>query len=175
MRYRARVVLGFIVLALVGSCVSHDSPTSVGERLPAGIVLQPALIPSPADSSALPINRIRVVTARVPDNVVLSDTVVVVQPGDPSWTLNLGVSLSASPTRALAFLYLLNEAVGGARTVEFSGKTDTLTLVSGQTTQPANIPLVRGPIGNLSVTGVTITNASTVVVRGGTLGLTAAV
>ena len=173
---RLRAFAGLVALALVGSCVAHDTPTGVGEALlPAGIVLQPALIPSPADSEALAINRIRAVVIQVPGGVVLKDTTVTVQPADPAWTLDIRVPLAASPTLALAYFYLMNQGTGGAPTVEFSGVTDTLTLAAGQSAAGGDIPIVRGPLANLYVTGVSITSTSPVVAQGQTLGLTATV
>ena len=84
MKSPVRVVSALLSLALsVGSCVGGDSATDVyeGDGL-VGLAIQPDLIPSAANASARPIHRIRAVTARVSDHVVLDVTVVQVTPTD---------------------------------------------------------------------------------------------
>lgn len=173
MRIPVRPPLALTVLLLVGSCVSTDSSTGVGDAVsPADVFVQPAVVPSAADASALPINRIRAVTARWPDEVVLDDTTFVVDPTATEWELAIGVELTESPVTARVTLHLIHDDGAGTQSIEYSGRTDTLTVAGGTTTEPADIPLVRGPLANLFVTGVAITSSLTVV-EGQTLALTA--
>ena len=110
---RTRAFLGLVALLAIGSCVSSDSSTGIDDQLvPGGIAVQPNVVESAADATALPINRIRAVTARTPSNIVLSDTTFSVDPNANEWEITLGVSLTESPTEARVFLYLLNEAGG---------------------------------------------------------------
>jgi hypothetical protein len=74
------VVLG---LLLVGSCVGGERATGP-DRAELALTIQPALIPSAADGSALPIHRIRAVAARQPDGAVLRELSLDVSPTAPS-------------------------------------------------------------------------------------------
>ena len=97
----ARPLIGLVILLMIGSCVSSDSSTGIDDAtIPAGIVVQPAIIESPANASALPINQIRAVTARVPDNIVLGDTTITVDPNASEWDVTLDVVLTESPILA---------------------------------------------------------------------------
>ena len=71
MKTPARILLLAAVL-VVGSCVGGEDPTGV-RVAEVTLALQPALIPSAADGSALPIDRIRAVVLRQPDDVLLQD------------------------------------------------------------------------------------------------------
>ncbi|MDX1493109.1 MAG: Ig-like domain-containing protein, partial [Longimicrobiales bacterium] len=165
MRFPARPPLGLAMVLLAGSCVSSDSSTGVGDAAsPAEILVQPAVIPSAADASALPINRIRAVTARWPSNVVLNDTTFAVDPAARQWEITMRVRLLESPVKARVFLHLINDDGSGGQATQYSGVTDTLTLRRNRTTEPADVPLVRGPLANLFVTAVQITGPSTLVV-----------
>jgi Leucine-rich repeat (LRR) protein len=170
---RAPVTRGLAALLLVSACVSERSPTAVGGPDSAGVYLLPALIPSPADDSALPVNRVRAVAMAAQASGVLADTTLDVDPAQSTWTVDLRVPLSTSPTRAIVLLYLMHETPVGEQTLEFSGQTDTLTLVLGQTVEPADITLVRGPLSNLLVTGISVASTPLTVLEGQSLALTA--
>jgi hypothetical protein len=57
----------------------------------------------------------------------------------------------------VVYVYLIN-VQNGQESVQFSGRTDPITLRPGEVVTP-DIPIVRGPIENLFVTGVVITSA----------------
>jgi len=105
---RARAVRAYSAVALwAAACVGTDSSTGwPGDDASATLAVQPALIPSPADGSALPINRIRAVTTRVPDQSVLDVTVQDVSPTAASWEMVLSVPASEDETVVIVFLYL---------------------------------------------------------------------
>jgi hypothetical protein len=170
-----RQLTGLLAAALViGSCVGGDDPTgiSVGE---VGIALQPALIPSAADGNALPITRIRTVVTRHPDGVVLREQRVDVSPTAASWTLEIGVPVTGESVDVVVYLYLLNVDVEGVETVQFSGRTDPLTVNANARLANVDADIVRGPLSNLLVTGVTITSAPNVLSVGATGSFTASV
>lgn len=175
MRTSVRFLLGFGLLGIVGSCVGSDAPTGLGVALrPGDVVFQPALIPTPADGTALPVNRIRALARQVPNGVLLLDTTVTVQPTDTAWSLDLRVPLFSTPSRAVLLLHLMNDpGTGAAPTVEFGGLSDTLSLRAGQTTSGGDVPITRGPPDNLYVTGVTLTSPTPTVVQGEARTLTA--
>ena len=173
MKSPVSVVSALLGLALlVGSCVSSDSPTGVPEgHALVGLALQPSLIPSAADGSAAPINRIRAVTTRRSDNVELDVTEVDVSPTDASWELVLTIPTSGATTVVVVTLYLIHVADDGTETVEFSGRLE-VTLTTGVAVSP-DIPLVRGPIASMFATAVTITSAPEIMAEGTTRALTA--
>lgn len=159
---------------LVGSCIGTDSPTGVGEhQARLNLPIQPALIPSPADAGAAPINRIRARAVRVSNNQVLGETTVTVDPSAAEWTIVLTAQMpGGQPVDARVFVWLIN-ATGGTESVQFSGMAGPLTLTPGQTANPADIDIVRGPIANLFVTGVGIDSAPDTLLEGATTPLTA--
>ena len=156
------------LLVSVGACFATDSTTGMGGgQAPAELAIQPALIPSPADGGAEPINRIRAVATRVPDHAVLGQTVIDVSPTADSWSVDLTVTQSGEEeTTVVVFLYLIH-VEGGVESVQFSGRSDPILLVPGEMISP-DIPIVRGPVANLSVTDVAITSVPTTMVVGET-------
>ncbi|MGE0161056.1 MAG: hypothetical protein AB7T31_16795, partial [Gemmatimonadales bacterium] len=148
---------------LAMSCLGPEGPTDVGVGS-TGIDLQPAVIPSPADASALPINRIRMTVARTTDGVVLGESVVAVDPLQTSWTLALDVRLPAPTVDVTLTVLLVHVEPGGAESVEFSGVAGPLTLRAGEPPVRPEVTIVRGPVANVYTTGVTITTAPDTVV-----------
>ncbi|MGE0158752.1 MAG: beta strand repeat-containing protein, partial [Gemmatimonadales bacterium] len=168
-------LFGLLVLvALAGSCVGGDRATGpdVAEL---SLTLQPALIPSAADASALPIHRIRAVVARQLDGAVLREQRQDVSPTAPSWTLEVSVPVGSQSTTVVVYLYLLNVGSDGTETVQFSGRTAPLSISSGTRLADVAADVVRGPLSNLSVTGVTITSSPDTLYVGGTSNLSAIV
>jgi len=141
----------------VASCLGGDSPTGEGGSALVSLALQPALIPSPANSSALPINRIRAVVARESDGVILRDQRFDVSPTATSWALDVETPASGNPTVVIVYLYLLNVASDGVESVQFSGRTPPTSVKAGDRVSGIDADIVRGPIENLAVTAVQIT------------------
>ena len=114
-----RALLALLCVGLlIGSCVGSDGPTGVdGGPALAALTLQPALIPSPADVGALPVNRIRALVTRQPDGAVVRDARFEVLPADTAWTININVPLTGSTTEVVVSLYLLNVGSGGSEEV----------------------------------------------------------
>jgi hypothetical protein len=167
-----RVSLAATSLMLsVGACFATDSSTGT-EGGTAEFAVQAALLASPADAGAAPINRIRAVATRVDDDLLLGQTVLDVSPSADSWTVVMSVR-SAEGTAAVVAVYLIH-VEGGVETVEFSGRSAPVQLVAGEVIAP-EITLVRGPIDNLLVTGVTITSAPSQLVVGANASLSALV
>lgn len=150
-------------ITLLASC--SEPPTDAGPNGRwAGTAVQPSLIPSAADPNAAPINRIRSVTTRVSDNVVIDVTEVDVSPANESWEVTLAIPGLDDATEVMVFVYLINVS-GGNESVEFSGRSDPVTLISGESVAPT-VAIVRGPIANLFTTAVTITTASSTMGEG---------
>ena len=171
---RLRALLGLLALGLlIGSCVMNDGPTAVGDDALVRLAIQPALIPSAADGSALPIHRIRTVVARQADGVVLREQRFDVLPTDASWTIDVDVPASGEPT-VIVYLYLIN-LTGETETVQFSGRTPPISVTPGERVTGVDADIVRGPLSNLAVTSVTIASAPTALAVGGTASLVATV
>ena len=75
---RSALVVLVAMLGLAACVDSAAGPLPSLERVP--VLVQPALIPSPADADALPINRIRTTTRRDPDGAVLGESSTDVDP-----------------------------------------------------------------------------------------------
>ncbi|MDZ7781347.1 MAG: hypothetical protein U5R14_15640 [Gemmatimonadota bacterium] len=173
---RRRFLTTALALALA-TCVGEpatgpSSDTSL--RLP----IQPAIIPGAADETALPINRIRAVvreaTGAEGDGTVLTEARFDVDPEAESWEIDIDVPLASSSAEVVVELSLIH-ASGGTEVVEFSGITDPMTLESGASVEPADVDIVRGPLANLHVTGVTIGEVPGQLLEGTSAALTAEV
>jgi len=176
MRFLRTPLALFLTLVALGSCSGGDNPTNVREAL-VRVALQPALIPSPADPSALPINRIHTVVTRTSDAALLREQRFDVSPTATSWSLDLDVPAGPDPTTVIVYIYLLNVGTDGAEAVQFSGRTPPTSVTAGQRVAGLDADFVRGPLDNLSVTGVTIgPHPDTIAVGANvTLGATATV
>lgn len=156
-RYRLSALVAASVL--IGSCVGNDSPTGVRGSVDIAIPLQPALIPSPADAGAAPITRIRAWASRTADSVTVGQYEGTVDPAAEEWTIDLVVSAPPDPGVQVEYFVLLMSGSEGSEVVEFSGRSDPVTVSSGQTVEGQDLPILRGPLANHFVTGVTIASA----------------
>jgi uncharacterized repeat protein (TIGR01451 family) len=156
------------VWILVGSCVGTETPTGVDGRIwSIDIPISASLIPSPADAGALPINRIRARAASVPDGAALGEVAVDVSPTDSQWEVLIDATVGGGNGSVDVVVYvLLINATGGVESVQFSGLVGPLTLTAGSTSDIPDVPIVRGPIDNLYVTGVSITAAPDTLLQG---------
>ncbi len=171
-RCRRRRALPFVAaLTVLAGCLGTDAPTE--PTATTSVALQPALIPSAADASAQPVNRIRTVTTSWPEGTVLSTKVFEVSPSDPSWQLDILVS-ATSEGEVVVYLYLIHVDGEGVETVEFSGRTDPFGVTRGELATP-EVPFVRGPLANRFVTAVTITSSAAPMAVSESRALTAAV
>jgi Bacterial Ig-like domain len=160
-----RFALMFAALFTVGSCTGDSATTGPSTDGPSvSVAPQLALIPSAGDATALPVNRIRSVTARTDDGAVLDETSTEVSPTDDVWELSLSIP-GQDGVSVVVYVYLLNVSETGAETVQFSGRTDPITL-GGDAALTPDVVLVRGPLENLSTTGVTITSAPASLLNG---------
>ena len=154
---RSRTILGLGAAALlIGSCVGSDGPTDPSDSAIVSIAVQPALIPSPADGNALPIHRIRTTAARASGGGVLREQSFDVSPTDASWTLDIEVPASRTPVDVVLYMYLNHIATDGTESTQFSGRSLPVAATAGVTLTNVNVDIVRGPLSNLSVTGVSI-------------------
>lgn len=156
---RIRFVALAVIALGIGSCVGKDTPTGVRGTVDVAIPILPALIPSAADAGAAPVTRIRAWAARTSDRVIVGEVEVEVDPAAEEWTIDLVVAAPADPGVEVRYWVLLMSGSGESEVVEFSGRSDPVTVVAGQVAEGLDIPILRGPLANHSVTGVTITSA----------------
>ncbi len=169
-----RPPVAFLAVALaLGSCLGGDNPTDVREAL-VRVALQPALIPSPADASALPIHRIRAVVTRAADGGLLRERRFDVSPTAPSWAIDLDVPAGRDPIMVVVYLYLLNVGPDGTETVQFSGRTPATSVTAGAGVTGVSADIVRGPLENLLVSGVSIDAHPDTIIVGASVTLSAA-
>jgi hypothetical protein len=101
---------------LIGSCVGGDSPTDT--VTPIDLAIQPALIPSAANGSALPIHRIHTVVTRSGDGAVLREQRFDVSPTAATWTVDVVVPVSGSATDVIVYVYLINVASDATEAID---------------------------------------------------------
>ncbi|HUF74889.1 MAG TPA: Ig-like domain-containing protein [Longimicrobiales bacterium] len=153
--------------------MGDDDPTAVGGPWQAALPISPALIPSPADAGARPINRIRVTASRASDGSALGSQDFDVSPNADEWVLDFGVTLTTQSVDVMVYVLLIN-VQGGAETVEFSGMAGPLTLTRGAgPLEVPDVPIVRGPLANHFTTGVAVSQAPDTLVEGSTATLRA--
>lgn len=157
-----RILPAALLLALV-TCVG-DSGTGPAADAMVSLPIQPAIIEGPADGTALPINRIHVVVRRYSVDAngvavtgeVLAEERFDVDPASTSWEIDARVPLRPGQVEDVVAHFSLIHAAGGAELVEFSGMTPPVRITQGASVEPTELDLVRGPLSNLYVTGVTI-------------------
>ena len=176
MNNSARIRVALLAAALlVVSCVGKDSPTGVGRGGGLAVPVQPALIPTPADAGAAPINLIRARVARIPDGAVIGESTTEVDPTAEQWEIELTADPGLSGTvLARIFLSLINVS-GGVETVQFSGLADSIPLTAGGLAEPTDVPILRGPIANFYTTALQIESVPDTLVEGTSAPLAAAV
>jgi len=160
---------------LLVACAPVDAPT--GPSIDGAVLLlpQPALIPSAADASAAPINRIRTIVTSAADGAALAADTRDVSPSAAAWTVDVPVPLASGQVEARVHVYLLHVDGGGNESVEFSGRSDPFVLERGEEARP-ELFLVRGPLANLFTTSISITSTGVTLSVGesATLAATAA-
>lgn len=175
MRRPVRALLGPLSAVLLFlSCVDGD-PT-IAPRGPAvRVPLATQVIPGPANATALTINRIRAVARTASDNRVIAETTLTVDPNATVWDVPLEIPTDGLTTDVLVELALINVSASGTETIEFSGQVGPLSVQPGRDASPVTVPVVRGPLDNLAVTGVDVTNSAPALIEGGTRALQATV
>ena len=159
---RALVVPVLTALTVLGSCVEGGTPLDpFAEGATASLAVVPKLPPEMGRLSGPPVNVIRVTVRRVPGNEQVAQTVVEVDPNASEWQIGIEVPLGVAGAQYVLELELMNES-GGARTVEWSGRTSAMTLTAGLSPEMRQIGVVRGPLDNLAVTAVVVSGPGTV-------------
>lgn len=152
-----RCAAGLCVGLLLSSCVGPSTTDATVGSGTLELAIQPALVSGPADATAEPVNLIRAIVLRSPDDVEVARVDVPVSPDAAEWELSVPVPVEAEEMEVSVRLSLIN-AVDGTQAVQFSGITPPFSLSAGGVASPADVSLVRGPLANLSVLGVFVTS-----------------
>lgn len=136
-----------------------------------GLQIQPSLIPSAADATALTIHRIRTVTTEASTGALLSEDSFDVSPQEDEWEIEITVP-GFDQVTVVVLLLLVHVDAAGDEQVQFSGRSEPITVQVGEPATP-EVPFVRGPLANLLTTGVTITAAPATVREGESGGVQA--
>ena len=174
LKVRTRWAL-FALLMGVAVCTDGTSPTAPVEgMLQMGIV--PRLAEGQFANGAAAVSRIRITAVMEATGDTLSQVVEDVDPNQESWTLVVGVPVPSEATRPIFYIVLeLMSVVGGAEVVEWSGQSRPLPLDLTAIPEIRSVPVVRGPVDNLTVTAVDILEHPATVLEGDTVRLAASV
>jgi uncharacterized protein YjdB len=134
-----------------------------------GSDLLAALVPD----EARPIQRIRITAEEVPGGARLGGTTQEVDPQAQEWTLDFSLSIPVESTVVVTLSVELLSLSTGTPLVEWSGRAGPITLQVGAVTEIQDISLVKGPLSNLAVTGVSIGEPVPDIREGQTTQLTA--
>lgn len=162
----ALILLGTVLL---GTCTDGGDPAGVTGESRLQISLAPELLPD----QDRPIDLIRIEAREVPGDNVLVGSTFEVDPGAQEWELNFSLPVLTGATIVATFSVELMSLGSGSEVVEWSGRTVPTTLRVGTRTEIQNISLVKGPLANLGVTGLTIQAPSLTLREGQALSLQA--
>ena len=141
---------------LILSCTDSGSPSRIDSGMGTISMAVSPVFPTGAESSDVAdISRIRITVLRLSDRAVVDLHVEDVDPGASQWTLGLDIPVPEGDARVVLVIELIS-VTDGRETVEWSGETAPITLVPGQATASQEVEVVRGPVGNLAVTSVSI-------------------
>lgn len=161
------------------SCVaiaSCSDATSESTRGTASLSVVPVLA---SDGIVLqqtgPITRIRLTAKQTPGGTIIETETVAVPADAEEWRLDFGIPVPSGPDIQVLVTIELLSVEGGVETVQWSGVAGPFTLTPGPLGGPTQVPIVRGPLENVDVTGVNITTESPTVDEGRTVPLAAQV
>lgn len=126
-------------------------------------------------TTAAPINRIRLTAKTVPEGTVLQQETVTVDPNQGEWSLDFRITVPTGPDLTVVVTIELINEDAGVQTVQWSGTTAPFALRPGPAGSPQPVPVFRGPLSNLDVTAVTITTTAPTVEETSSLALAATV
>ncbi|MGW8265657.1 MAG: Ig-like domain-containing protein [Longimicrobiales bacterium] len=141
---------------LVGSCSEGKDPASVLEDAHLLVTVSPAGLEDLAPEGTGSIEGIRLTVEEFGTGTFLGRQTFDVYSQAQEWTLDFSLAISPGSEVSISLSVELLSFDGGVETVEWSGRVSPVTLQVGSPTVVQEVPLVRGPLGNLGVTGVAI-------------------
>ncbi len=154
----------WLACALTTACT--DAPTAAGRAVPLDLrpsyQVTPSLFPSP------PIDRVRLLARNAQTRTVVGSTDEAVDPNASQWSLGLAITLGGAPSLEVTVEV---ELLAGQGT-EWSGRLGPLTVRGSEPPRAQNVPVYRGPLGNMDVVSLALPGAPTQIGVGGSAQLT---
>ena len=154
---------------LVLSCTEGRSPIDPDDARMALVAVGATFPANTLASQAGEISRIRVTVLSFPDRTVLDVLVFEVDPDASEWVLDVEIPIGGGNEQRVLLLELIS-VVDGVETVEWSGETAPFTPTFGVVPDEVVVEVVRGPLDNLAVTSVSISDVEPLL-EGGTAQL----
>ncbi len=154
---RALALSGWLSLSLMSGCVDGDPlsapPTAVASFAVVSSV-DPASAAAAATSAPGPLSLARLTVTDARSGAVLASLQERIEPGAPEWTFDVSLEVPADELLSVRVAAeLASEGPAGA-VVEWSGDTQPFEVRAGEGRALRRVVLYRGPLANLSVTGV---------------------
>ncbi|MFC1575693.1 Ig-like domain-containing protein, partial [Gemmatimonadota bacterium] len=148
--------LPLLLAGFLGSCTEGQAPTDLPEEPLARLALNPVFNAALTTEGSAPINRIRITATLEGTDSILGQIVLDVDPNAQDWTVDVDVLVPTGPDPRVVLSIELINVTGGVETVEWSGRTPPFTVAAGSIREVTNVGIVRGPLGNLTVTALSI-------------------
>lgn len=160
---RAVLLASALVLGGLLSCVDGTAPVdpaAVGSK--ASLAVLPVFSGGPQSVDATPVNLIRLTVLRLPEEERVARSETSVDPDASEWEVGIDVPLSGGADAQYVLEVELITRQGGVDVVQWSGRAGPLTLTPGGASPVREVGVTRGPLDNLSVTGLAVDGPATV-------------
>lgn len=147
------ILLGSV---LVGTCSEGKDPAALLEDAHLLVTLSTAGLADLAPEGTGSIEDIRLTVEEVGTGTFLGRETFDVYPQAQEWTLDFSLPISPGSEVFVSLSAELLSFAAGVEVVEWSGRVGSLTLKVESPTVVQDVPLVRGPLGNVGVTGIAI-------------------
>lgn len=169
-----RLTLAAIVC--VTACVDGMDPVGVDLVRSVQIAAAPVFSVAPSAVESAGLSRARVTALDAATGASLGVVQQDIDPSEPEWTLELTIDVPEGKPLSIRLQTELASVSGGAESVEWSGRTAVFTVAStGQPQEIHAVNLFRGPLANLDVTGLTLTDVPAALLAGETAQVKAAI
>jgi hypothetical protein len=146
-------MLGLLALASLAGCVDGRDPTGPDLDTAVGLSLVPSFAVEPTKAEVGRLTRARVVAFDVVTKDSLGALTQEIDPAAAEWRFELTLELAKAKTYQVSITVELISDL-----VEWSGRTAPLPIAVGaEPTDLKQITLLRGPLDNLSVSGIQLT------------------
>ena len=145
-----------LTAGLLTTCTDGAPPTDLALDPMAMLAVNPVFNPALAVEGSADINRIRITAYLAGTDSILGSVVVDVDPNASEWTLDVSVVIPTGPNPQVVLTVELVNVTNGQETVQWSGQTAPITVTAGTTPTVESVQVVRGSLGNLTVTSVSI-------------------
>jgi hypothetical protein len=147
---------------LVCSCVDGTAPQGADAGISASVLVAPRFAPQAEVAASTVVSRIRLTALNSATGTVLGTQDTEVDPDASEWQIAMEVDLGGEASLTVVVeIELLDGAV-----VQWSGRTGTMTLSASSAGATHLVEVYRGPLDNLAVEAVVITDPPASLVEG---------